>query len=86
MPYSTCRQCSRVRSFSKFELYYVVHQPLMPCWRGGQEFVRAVLGVRLSQLSLLRGESTRHKLLLVKGLPPAKIFDLMQAFMARARD
>lgn len=45
-----------------------------------------MLGVRLSQLSLLRGESTRHKLLLVKGLPPAKIFDLMQAFMARTRD
>ena len=45
-----------------------------------------MLGVRLSQLSLLRGESTRHKLLLVKGLQPAKIFDLMQAFMARARD
>ncbi|KAK9825691.1 hypothetical protein WJX81_004753 [Elliptochloris bilobata] len=50
------------------------------------EFVRAVLGVRLSQLSLLRGESTRHKLLLVKGVLPAKLFDQLQAFMARARD
>ena len=45
-----------------------------------------MLGVRLSQLSLLRGESTRHKLLLVKGVPPAKLFDQLQAFMARARD
>jgi uncharacterized protein YggU (UPF0235/DUF167 family) len=52
--------------------------------RAAQEFARAVLGVRLSQLSLLRGESTRHKLLLVQGVPPARLFDQLQAFMARA--
>ena len=43
------------------------------------EFVRGILGVRLSQLSVMRGESTRHKLVLVKDVPPATVFDKLQA-------
>ncbi|EFN56584.1 hypothetical protein CHLNCDRAFT_34979 [Chlorella variabilis] len=36
------------------------------------EMLRGVLGVRLGQLSLQRGESSRHKVLLVEGLSPGK--------------
>ena len=43
------------------------------------EFMRAILSVRLSQLSVLRGESTRHKLLLVQNTTPAQIFEKLQA-------
>ncbi len=43
------------------------------------DFMRSVLGVRLGQLSLMRGESTRHKLVLVKDLAPAVAFDKLQA-------
>jgi len=43
------------------------------------EFVRGILGVRLSQLSVMRGESTRHKLVLVKDVPPAPVFDKLQS-------
>lgn len=42
-------------------------------------FLRGVLGVRLGQLSLMRGESTRHKLVTVKELVPAAVFDKLQA-------
>jgi uncharacterized protein YggU (UPF0235/DUF167 family) len=49
------------------------------------EFMRALLGVRLSQLSVLRGESTRHKLVLVKDLAPAAVFDKLQAQLDRHR-
>ncbi|BDA44464.1 probable UPF0428 protein CXorf56 homolog at N-terminal half [Coccomyxa sp. Obi] len=42
-------------------------------------FLRGVLGVRLGQLSLMRGESTRHKLVTVKELAPAAVFDKLQA-------
>ena len=43
------------------------------------EFVRGILGSRLSQLSVMRGESTRHKLVLVKDVAPATVFDKLQA-------
>lgn len=49
------------------------------------EFMRAVLGVRLSQLSVMRGESTRHKLLLVKDIAPATVFDKLQAQMDKQK-
>lgn len=49
------------------------------------EFLRSVLGVRLGQLSLLRGESTRHRLALVKELPPATAFDKLQAQIHRQK-
>ena len=42
-------------------------------------FLRGVLGVRLGQLSLMRGESTRHKLVTVKELAPAAVFEKLQA-------
>eukprot|EP00884_Botryococcus_braunii_P012205 jgi/Botrbrau1/20986/Bobra.0144s0005.1 len=49
------------------------------------EYMRAVLGVRLGQLSLLRGASTRHKLLVVEGHSPATVFHKVQATMKRGR-
>jgi uncharacterized protein YggU (UPF0235/DUF167 family) len=42
------------------------------------EAMRAVLGVRLSQMSLVRGPSTRHKLLLVEGLQPDVAYERLQ--------
>ncbi|GAB4818378.1 hypothetical protein N2152v2_005424 [Parachlorella kessleri] len=42
------------------------------------EYMRTVLGVRLSQLSLTRGESTRHKLLRVDELTPDQLFEKVQ--------
>lgn len=49
------------------------------------EFVRAVLGVRLGQLTLVRGESTRHKLLMVTGTSPAEVFQKLEASQAGPR-
>ncbi len=49
------------------------------------ELMRAVLGVRLSQLSIMRGESTRHKLVLVKDVAPAIVFDKLQAQMEKQK-
>ena len=49
------------------------------------EFVRGILGVRLSQLSVMRGESTRHKLVLVKDMVPATAFDKLQAHFEKHR-
>ena len=49
------------------------------------EFVRGILGVRLSQLSVMRGESTRHKLVLVKAVAPATVFDKLQAHFEKHR-
>lgn len=43
------------------------------------EYMRAALGVRLADLSLKRGESARHKLLLVQSLTPAAVFEKLQA-------
>lgn len=39
---------------------------------------RRAAGVRLSQLSLTRGESSRHKLLRVGDLPPDEVFAKIQ--------
>lgn len=41
-------------------------------------FMRSLLGVRLGQLSVVRGESTRQKRLLVQGLAPESIFELLE--------
>jgi hypothetical protein len=41
-----------------------------------------VLGMRLSQLTLVRGDSTRHKVLIVEGSNPHKIFERLQAVLA----
>ncbi|KAK9795516.1 hypothetical protein WJX73_003528 [Symbiochloris irregularis] len=43
------------------------------------EFFRALLGMRMADLSLKRGEGTRQKLLLLRGISPAAVFDKMQA-------
>ena len=43
------------------------------------EFMRATLGVRMSDLSLKRGESARHRLLLVQSLMPQAVFEKLQA-------
>lgn len=42
------------------------------------EVMRAILAVRLSQMSLIRGESTRHKLLMVQKVKPADIYQRLQ--------
>ncbi|KAL4419432.1 hypothetical protein ABPG77_006359 [Micractinium sp. CCAP 211/92] len=42
------------------------------------ELLRGVLGVRLGQLSLQRGESVRHKMLIVDGLGPDTVFGRLQ--------
>lgn len=49
------------------------------------EFMRAMLGVRLGQLTLVRGESTRHKLLMVTGTSPAEVFQKLEASQAGPR-
>lgn len=46
------------------------------------ELMRQVLGMRLSQLTLVRGDSTRHKVLIVEGSNPHKIFERLQAVLA----
>lgn len=46
------------------------------------EFMREILGVRLGQLSLGRGESTRHKLLIVKDMTPIFVFAKLQEAMS----
>lgn len=42
------------------------------------EFMRALLAVRLSQMSLIRGESTRHKLLMIQKIKPADVYQKLQ--------
>lgn len=42
------------------------------------ELLRGALGVRLGQLSLQRGEDQRHKILIVEGLDPEKVFAKLQ--------
>eukprot|EP00891_Asterochloris_glomerata_P007027 jgi/Astpho2/7027/fgenesh1_pg.00107_%23_70_t len=46
------------------------------------EFMRSLLAVRLSQLSIIRGESTRHKLLMVTKLKPDEVYQKLQAALA----
>ena len=46
------------------------------------EFMRSLLTVRLSQLSIIRGESTRHKLLMVTKLKPEEAYQKLQAALA----
>ena len=46
---------------------------------------RTLLGARLSQLSVMRGESTRHKLLLVKDVSPAAVFDKLQSQLQKQK-
>ena len=46
------------------------------------EFMRSLLAVRLSQLSIIRGESTRHKLLMVTKLKPEEVYQKLQAALA----
>lgn len=43
------------------------------------EFMRGILGVRSGQLSIVRGESTRQKTLLVQGMKPEVIFERLEA-------
>jgi len=42
------------------------------------EFMRALLAVRLSQMSLIRGESTRHKLLMIQKVKPTDVYQKLQ--------
>lgn len=42
------------------------------------EFMRALLAVRLSQMSLIRGESTRHKLLMIQKVKPSDVYAKLQ--------
>mmetsp|Transcript_5159 Transcript_5159/g.14829 ORF Transcript_5159/g.14829 Transcript_5159/m.14829 type:complete len:235 (-) Transcript_5159:303-1007(-) len=46
------------------------------------ELCRRLLNCRLSQLTLVRGESTRHKVLQVLGTTPDAIFNRLQAVLA----
>lgn len=48
------------------------------------ELLRTLLAVRLGQLSLARGQSTRHKLVLVEGLSPEMAFEKLQKALGRA--
>lgn len=43
------------------------------------EFMRGILGVRSGQLSIVRGDSTRQKTLLVQGMSPTVIFERLEA-------
>jgi hypothetical protein len=47
------------------------------------EMLRGVLGVRLGQLSLKRGEDTRHKVLLVEGMSPEAVYTRLQTAVNR---
>lgn len=48
------------------------------------ELLRTLLAVRLGQLSLARGQSTRHKLVLVEGMSPETAFEKLQKALGRA--
>ncbi len=45
--------------------------------------MRSMLGVRLGQLSLERGHSTRHKTVLLEGMTPRQAFDKLQKAIAQ---
>lgn len=45
--------------------------------------MRAILACRLGQLSLVRGESTRHKKLLVSDTSPEQVFDKLRATLGK---
>ena len=45
--------------------------------------IRSMLGVRLGQLSLERGHSTRHKTVLLEGMTPRQAFDKLQKAIAQ---
>lgn len=47
------------------------------------EMLRGVFGCRLGQLSLKRGESTRHKVLLVEGMTPDAVYTKLQLSVNR---
>ena len=48
-------------------------------------YMRNVLGVKLAQLQLERGESPRHKVLLVDGVAPEAVFDSFMGVLKKAR-
>ena len=50
----------------------------VPCHDSDCDGTLQVLGVRLAQLTLVRGESTRHKVLQVSSTSPHAIFDRLQ--------
>lgn len=43
------------------------------------EFMRGLLGTRSGQLSVVRGESTRQKIMMVQGMSPQDIFERLEA-------
>jgi len=43
------------------------------------ELMRAILACRLGQLSLVRGDTTRNKKLLVTEMSPEQVFDKLRA-------
>lgn len=43
------------------------------------DYMRGILGVRSGQLSIVRGESTRQKTLVVQGMTPQIIFERLEA-------
>jgi uncharacterized protein YggU (UPF0235/DUF167 family) len=47
------------------------------------ELMRTILACRLGQLSLVRGDSTRHKKLLVSNMTPEQVFDKLRATLQK---
>ena len=47
------------------------------------ELMRTILACRLGQLSLVRGNSTRHKKLLVSNMTPEQVFDKLRATLQK---
>lgn len=49
------------------------------------DYMRTVLGCKLSQMQLERGETPRHKFLTVDGMAPEAVFDKYQAALKKAK-
>lgn len=49
------------------------------------DFMRGLLGVRLAQMQLERGETPRHKTLIIDGVTPETAFDKFQAAVQKSK-
>jgi uncharacterized protein YggU (UPF0235/DUF167 family) len=48
------------------------------------DYFRSILGIRLLQMALERGDTPRHKQLIIDGLSPDLVFDKLQAVLSKS--
>ena len=49
------------------------------------DFLRGILGIRLAQLHLTRGETPRHKVVIIVGVTPDVVFEKIQSVIAKTK-